>query len=349
MNAVDQRLDFAPPALHRSPRALVIAVLAHVVLVAALTWGVNWKHDAAPVSFDAEIWSAVPKEAAPKGVTPPPPVPQPTPPEPVKPEPAPEPAPVPPPPAPAPPPPAPPAPEPPKVDIAIEQEKLRLKKEKEAELARQEALKKEKLRQEKLKEEQRKKDLADKQKLEQQRLEKEKLEKARLEKLRQEKIAKEKKAAAEKAAAAKKAAAEKAAAVKAAAERLEKLTEKQRAEQMQRMAGMAGMSGASGGANAKGTALKASGPSSTYAGRIRARVKPNIVFNPDEARGNPEAEVTVRTSPDGTIVGRTLTRASGMTAWDDAVLKAIDKTQQLPRDTDGTVPSSLTLVFRPKD
>ena len=36
-------------------------------------------------------------------------------------------------------------------------------------------------------------------------------------------------------------------------------------------------------------------------------------------------------------------------AWDEAVLRAITKTEMLPRDTDGRVPSPLVISFRPKD
>ena len=36
-------------------------------------------------------------------------------------------------------------------------------------------------------------------------------------------------------------------------------------------------------------------------------------------------------------------------AWDDAVLRALDKTETLPRDVDGRVPPSLTIGFRPQD
>ncbi len=69
----------------------------------------------------------------------------------------------------------------------------------------------------------------------------------------------------------------------------------------------------------------------------------------DDIAGNPTAEIEVRTSPDGTIVSRKLIKSSGVKAWDDAVLKAIDKTDALPRDTDGRVPSTLIITFRPKD
>jgi colicin import membrane protein len=111
---------------------------------------------------------------------------------------------------------------------------------------------------------------------------------------------------------------------------------------------MQGMAGASGDENAKGSALKSSGPSASYAGRIRARIKPNITFTEDIA-GNPKAEVEVRTSPDGTILSRKLLSSSGNKSWDEAVLKAIDKTAILPRDEDGRVPPVLEISFRPKD
>ncbi|MNJ01118.1 hypothetical protein D3C73_1606450 [compost metagenome] len=65
--------------------------------------------------------------------------------------------------------------------------------------------------------------------------------------------------------------------------------------------------------------------------------------------GNPRAEVAVRTAPDGTIVSVRVTQSSGNPAWDQAVVRALHKTDTLPRDTDGRVPSSLTIGFRPKD
>ena len=111
---------------------------------------------------------------------------------------------------------------------------------------------------------------------------------------------------------------------------------------------IAGLAGATGGAEAKGSALQASGPSPSYAGKVRARIKPNIVFTEDIA-GNPMAEIEVKTAPDGTIVSRKLSKSSGVKSWDDAVLKAIDKTDALPRDTDGRVPGALIISFRPKD
>jgi colicin import membrane protein len=101
--------------------------------------------------------------------------------------------------------------------------------------------------------------------------------------------------------------------------------------------------------DAAGTAARSRGPSASYAGRILARVRPNIVFDPSSMDGNPETEVEVRCAPDGTIVGRRITKSSGVAAWDDAVVRAIDRTAVLPRDTDGSIPTPMTLVFHPKD
>jgi colicin import membrane protein len=111
---------------------------------------------------------------------------------------------------------------------------------------------------------------------------------------------------------------------------------------------IAGIAGASGSETATGTAKQSTGPSAGYAGRVSARVKPNIVFTA-EVSGNIEAGVEVRTSPDGTITGRKIIKSSGNKAWDDAVLRALDKTEILPKDTDGRVPSTLEMYFKPKD
>ena len=81
---------------------------------------------------------------------------------------------------------------------------------------------------------------------------------------------------------------------------------------------------------------------------MAAKVKPNIVY-PDMVNGNPRAEVRVRAAPDGTITGVQLVQSSGNKAWDDAVVRALHKTDTLPRDTNGKVPSELLIGFRPQD
>ena len=177
------------------------------------------------------------------------------------------------------------------------------------------AIERAKREEQKRKEEQRREDELKRQKEEQQR----KL--AEAEKLKKEQAEQKKREAAEAAAA-----------------------QAQRQKQLERMAALAG----DGAPNSTGTAAKSAGPSASYAGRIKARILPNIVF-PDSVSGNPQATVEVKAGPDGTIIGRRLLKSSGVPAWDEAVLRAIDKTEVLPRDTDGRVPPSFEISFRPRD
>jgi len=261
------------------------------------------------VSVEAELWSAVPMAAAPALVE------VETPPPPPPPAPKPEPAPK----------PVVKAPEPPAAnrdaDIALAK-KRKIEEEKKL----QDALKAEERRKEEVKKEAEKKAKAkieeDKRKLEA------KKEEERKDKERQEK--EKQKERAEK-------------------ERKDKEAKKLDAIRKENMKRIEGLAGASGNENATGTAMKSSGPSDSYGGRIRARVKPNITFDPSAISGNPAAEVEVRCAPDGTIVSKKLVKSSGNSAWDNAVLKAIDKTEILPRDTDGRVHSPLLLVFKPND
>jgi colicin import membrane protein len=290
MSNVDDRSDLAPRAEPGVLRAFGLALLVHLLLLTALTWGVNWKSKDQSLSFEAELWSALPQEAAPPLEAPPPP-----PPEPVAP-PAPAPAPAPPPKTEA----------VPDADIAIERDKKRLVEDKKKAQA-----------------------LADK------------TEKAK-------KIEEAKKLAEDKAKAAKQAKLE----AKKQAVQKEQLAKKeavlaavQRKENLERQNALLG---ATGGAQASGAALKASGPSATYGSKVRAKVKPNIVFTEDIA-GNPVAEVEVRTTLDGTIISQRLVKTSGNKAWDEAVIKAIIRTETMPRDTDGRVPTPMIIEFRPKD
>ncbi len=301
-------------------RAWLVAGVAHLALFLALGLATAWKTQPQTVQAEAELWSAVPQAAAPKLQEPPPPPPEPEPPR----EPPPQPKPT----RPAP------EPEPDNslrdAQIALEKKKLEDQKKKEAAERQRKALeKKKKEAEEKAEKDKAAKDKALKEKAAQDKAEKEKKEL-------------EKKKAAEKAKAdEKKRQQEQAKQDKADEARAEAM----RQENLQRMQGMAG---ASGGPNATGTALKSSGPSASYAGRLVGRIKPNITY-PGDVVGNPRAEVEVRVAPDGTITSRRIVQSSGNKAWDDAVLRAIDKTEILPKDTDGRVPPLIVLGFRPLD
>jgi len=317
MTATPAYLEFAPPPPPGTGRSLGLALLVHFLLMVALTAGIQWKQDNS-LSVEAELWAAIPMAVAPKLVEveppPPPPPPPPAPKEIVKPPPAPS--------------------SNVDADIALSKRKKQLEEDKkkqetlEAERLKQELLKKEEEKKAKLKEKEQK-EIKDKALKEKELKEKEKKEKDRKEKELKDKEAKklqEQKDA------------------KPSPADVKKL-EAMRQENMKRIAGMAG---ATGDENATGTAQRSAGPSDSYGGRIRGRIKPNITFTEDIASNAP-AEVEVRCAPDGTIVGKKLIKSSGNPAWDNAVLKAIDKTEFLPRDIDGRIHSPLVISFRPKD
>jgi len=285
MHASADRLEFAPPPQPGQVRAFVLAVVAHLLLMLALTWGINWNRESENLSAEAELWSSVPQQAAPKLIEAPPP-----PPEPEK-----KAEPVPPPP-------------PPVVNeaaIALEREK---KKQELAERRREELERLKKLEAKKKQEELKREQLAEK-KAAEERKKKEELAKAA--KTKKQQLEEEKKVAA------------------------------LRAQQIERMRGLAGATGAP---SSTGAADRSSGPSSGWAGRIQNAVYPNIIF-----RGSSSAlrvEVEIRMAPDGTIVGKPIIRkSSGDPAWDEAVLRGLDKTGVLPRDTDGKVYSPALIGF----
>lgn len=125
-------------------------------------------------------------------------------------------------------------------------------------------------------------------------------------------------------------------------------TDKARDDHLARMRQLAGVAGGGGeGAAGSGKQAKSSGgPSSGYAARIRAKVRPNITFD-DDGEDNPVAVVVVRAAPDGTIVSSRITRPSTDPAWNQAVLRALEKTETLPPDTDGKVPQvPIEITFR---
>ena len=309
-------------------RAWVVAGVAHALLFLALGLATAWKTQPQTVQAEAELWSAVPAAAAPRlQETPPEPEPEPVPENPPQVKPAP------------PPPPAPdPALELRDAQIALEKKK-QVEKKKEAEKAEKLKAEKEKAAKEKLEKAKAEKEKAEKEKTEKEKVDKLKAENKRKE-LEKEKLAKEKKAQEDKERDKKKAT-DKAKSDKADAARADAL----RQENLKRMQGLAG---ASGGENATGTALKSSGPSASYAGRLVGRIKPNITY-PGDVVGNARAEVEVKVSPDGTILSRRIVQSSGNKAWDDAVLRAIDKTEVFPKDSDGRVPPVIVLGFRPLD
>jgi colicin import membrane protein len=280
MPALQERMEFAPPRTPGLIRALILAMLAHGLLVAILTEGLAWKRNLPPVTAEAELWSAVPQAAPP----PAPPEPQdavPTPPNP------PEPAPL-----------VKPLPDPPK-PVATPDPAIAIAREK----------------------------VKQKQKLEQERLRRDQLEVEKLKKEKEQLVAQLQKA-------------------KEAKERAEaKKLEAMHLEQTKRAMSLAGGNGSP---ESTSKALVSSGPSPDYGKRIAALIRSNIHSNLEIA-GNPRAEVEIRLSTSGEILSSRISQRSGVDAWDDAVSRAIEKTRFLPKDVDGTIPTNMTIGFRPQD
>lgn len=263
---------------------LVLAILIHALLVAALAFSVSWR-SSEPDAVEAELWAAVPQLAAPPA---PPPAPKPVEVEPPRPVPKREPV---------------AAPEPaPDAQIAIEKARR--------EEAKREELKREELKREERKREERKREEA---KREQQRAEAERKKKELAEKEKEKKEA-----------------------------------EQAAARHDANVKRMLAQAGAAANGIPGGTAAQSAGPSAGYAGRIKARIRPNIVLT-DNVDGNPLATVEVRLAPDGSITSRRLVKSSGTKVWDEAVLRAVDKTEILPRDIDGRVPPVIEIDFKPRE
>ena len=307
-----------PPSADSTVTGVAVSLVAHALLLAGLALGVSW-HTETPVAVEAELGAAGPAAAAAPAAEPPPPA------EEAPAEPAPQPAAA--------------EPEPPpaverEAEIALEKarlEELALQEQKaeEAKQARERELRQKKAEREQKAERDRK--LAQELKAEQAR-------KAQAEAEAAEKLAAQRKEdLAKRAAQAKKDKAEDA------------KREALRQEQIARMsAQLSTTTGGNGNANSTGTAARSAGPSAGYAGKIMAAIKPNIVF-PPAIVGNAAAEVEVRAGPDGSILSKRISKSSGNREWDEAVLRAIDKTGRLPKDIDGHVEPVVLLSFRPNE
>ena len=90
-----------------------------------------------------------------------------------------------------------------------------------------------------------------------------------------------------------------------------------------------------------------SNPAQSYAQRLRNRLLPNLMFTGD-ATGDPQTTITVKISSDGTITNLEISKPSGNIEWDNAVVRAVQKSNPLPIPTDGSpTPPDITFSLRP--
>lgn len=85
-----------------------------------------------------------------------------------------------------------------------------------------------------------------------------------------------------------------------------------------------------------------------YAERVRAKVRSNLLVSESDLPGDISAVVRVLLGPDGAVLRTTLQKSSGVKTYDDAVLRAIERSSPLPLEKPGQVGSrTIVLTFKP--
>ncbi len=333
--------DFLPPPALGLGRALVLALIAHGLLVLALTYAVHWKGETPMTTFSAELWAPLPIEAAPPAPESELPAQQ------VEPTVAPS--------APAPEPPRAAPPPGPKLDADIataerkvqdrkNQDERRRTEKRELAQRKEEALKVEKQKAEALAEQTKKEQTSKLNKAEETKRRKE-LDAAKAQEAKRLKDIEAAKAADEKRLKdleiAKQQEADRLREEQAQSENLRK-------DARERALKLAGAAAGSGSASSTGTAAQSAGPSANYGAKVVAAIRPNIAPI-KELSASLTAEYDVYTDASGKIMSAKIRKRSGDAYWDDAALNAILKTEKLPFDENGRVPSPMTISLRPRD
>lgn len=125
----------------------------------------------------------------------------------------------------------------------------------------------------------------------------------------------------------------------------EKQIARTREDELRRLSGATGSGGS-------GDAPKSTGSRDDpgYAQRIGAKIKSNINYIiAEDLPGNPPVEYLVELLPDGSVSGIRKIKSSGIPGFDEAVRRAIEKSQPYPKDKSGTVPASFKGIHKPKD
>lgn len=307
---------------------MILALLAHALLLAVLIFNLNWRTET-PGPVAVQLWADGNSPVSPT----PPPQPQPDP-EPPKPQPEPEPEKT-------------PEPEPqalPKTEtvdpeIALQQARKKREQEEQAQQAAEAA--KERVR---IEEERKQADLKEKKRLEQERQAAEKT--AAAEKAEAEKAAAEKKAKedAAKKAAAEKAAAEKAAEKKKAKEDAAKKAAADKALKDAFRSDALGAAGIPGGAADRNQTGGAGGRDVGYGAKVRACVQPGVAYPtpPRSGAENPTAQYQVKlNTTDGKVTAVTITQSSGIAAFDRAIESGIRRCNPFPKPSNGRYEPSI--------
>ena len=138
---------------------------------------------------------------------------------------------------------------------------------------------------------------------------------------------------------------------KAEAERKAKAAAEKKAKEEAFRAAMLGagkeVAGAPGG-TANRNQAGGSGGNDGYGAKVRACVRPRVVYNtpPRNGSNNPALQYRVDLNPDGTVRHVRITRSSGIPLFDDAVQKGIAKCSPFPKPNSGRYPSYIDGEYR---
>ncbi|WP_133650345.1 cell envelope integrity protein TolA [Paraburkholderia flava] len=322
-----------PPRERGTGRAIALAIVMHLLLGYFLYHGIQWQNST-PEGAEAELWTAVPDTTLPQPVPTPPVRVAPTPP--VNDE---------------------------EADIALQEkkrkqeeaarqaqlaeqqrQKLQAQQEAEADAKRQQQLAAQQaaqLAQQKAADAKQKQQQADK--LRQQQL----AEQQKQQQLEQQKEDQQKQAQAD---AKKKADADKAAKAKAQADVQAKKLDQERRARLAQMQGLAGGEGSTGNGLAKSGTGSGSGGTAIspgYADKVKRLVKQNL--NYAGAKDQITTLIAVRCSPTGTVLSATIVSSSGNAEWDEAAMRAVRRSDPMPRDVDGKTPPSFNIKLTPAD
>ena len=87
-----------------------------------------------------------------------------------------------------------------------------------------------------------------------------------------------------------------------------------------------------------------------YRERLAALIRSRIVYSvPEGTPASVYADVQVELLPTGEVVAVKVLKASGLPGYDEAVERAIRRTDPFPRKPDGTIDRTIVIRFRPVD
>ncbi len=112
---------------------------------------------------------------------------------------------------------------------------------------------------------------------------------------------------------------------------------------------MMGLAGATGSSNSSGNQPINAGQMADYSAFVRSVIAPNISYqNTDFEKTTLVTEVMFEIASDGSILHPRVSKTSGNKEWDAIAVRAVEKTNIIPRDRKGYRPDSLIAQVKPR-